>query len=402
LGEIRLVGTAHVSQASVDEVRQAIEEYQPDVVAIELDKARFAAIMNQGEKPSVNEILKGGNFSELLVQWSLAYIQRKIGMDVGVEPGAEMLAAIEEAEKHEIPIALADRDIRLTLSRFWKGMGIIEKFRLLFAVAGAVAGGGDEEEIDIEELTKNQDLIEASIEEFRKFSPKGADALIGERDAYLTHSLLRLAVNNEKVLGVVGAGHVKGIREYMSKPDTLPPFSSLLEQPKGFPWKLAFGVFFVALFAFLILLIAFSGVGFGILLEAILYWIVINGVLAAGFTLVAGGHPLSALTAFGVSWLTSLNPFLAAGWFAAITEAKIRKPQASDFQEILDAASFSEMRKVPIFRVVLVAALANVGSTIGTFAYFIFIFPILGIDPKVILADGFSNLVTAIAGILPF
>jgi len=402
LGEIRLVGTAHVSQASIDEVRQAIEEYQPDVVAIELDNARFAAIRNQGEKPTVNEILKGGNFSELLVQWALAYVQRRIGMDVGVEPGAEMLAAIEEAEKRNIPIALADRDIRLTLSRFWRGMGIVGKFRLLFAVAGAVAGGGDEEEIDIEELTKNQDLIEASIEEFRKFSPKGAEALIGERDAYLTHSLLRLAVNNEKVLGIVGAGHVKGIREYMSKPETLPPFSSLLEQPKSFPWKLAFGVFFVSLFAFLLLLIAFSGVGLDVLLEAILYWIAINGFLAAGFTLIAGGHPLSALTAFGVSWLTSLNPFLAAGWFAAITEAKIRKPQPSDFQEILDAESFAEMRKIPIFRVVLVAALANVGSSIGTFAYFIFIFPILGIDPKVILADGFSNLISAITGILPF
>ena len=402
MGEIKLVGTAHVSQASIDEVRQAIEEYQPDVVAIELDKGRFAAIRNQGEKPTVNEILKGGNFSELLVQWALAYVQRKIGMDVGVEPGAEMLAAIEEAEKHNIPIALADRDIRLTLSRFWKGMSIIEKFKLLFAVVGAIAGGGDEEEIDIEELTKNQDLIEASIEEFRKFSPKGAAALIGERDAYLTHSLLRLASRNEKVLGVVGAGHVKGINEYMSKPETLPPFSSLLEQPKGFPWKLAFGVFFVALFAFLILLIAFSGVGLGVLLEAIFYWIVINGVLAAGFTLLAGGHPLSALTAFGVSWLTSLNPFLAAGWFAAITEAKIRKPQASDFQEILDAESFNEMRKVPIFRVVLVAALANIGSTIGTFAYFIFIFPILGIDPQVILANGLSNLISFITGILPF
>ena len=402
MGEIRLVGTAHVSQASVDEVRNTIEEYQPDVVAIELDKGRFAAIRNQGEKPTVNEILKGGNFSELLVQWSLAYIQRKIGMDVGVEPGAEMLAAIEEAEKHNIPIALADRDIRLTLSRFWKGMGIIEKLKLLFAVVGTVAGGGDEEEIDIEELTKNQDLIEASIEEFRKFSPKGAAALIGERDAYLTHSLLRLASKNEKVLGIVGAGHVKGIKEYMSKPETLPPFSSLVEQPKSFPWKLAFGVFFVALFAFLILLIGFSGVGLDVLLEAIFYWIIINGVLAAGFTLLAGGHPLSALTAFGVSWLTSLNPFLAAGWFAAITEAKVRKPQASDFQEILDAESFNDMRKVPIFRVVLVAALANVGSTIGTLAYFIFIFPILGIDPKVILTTGFSNLVSFIAGILPF
>ena len=188
----------------------------------------------------------------------------------------------------------------------------------------------------------------------------------------------------------------------MAKPETLPPFSSLVEQPKGFPWKLAFGVFFVALFAFLILLIGFSGVGLDVLLEAIFYWIIINGVLAAGFTLLAGGHPLSALAAFGVSWMTSLNPFLAAGWFAAITEAKVRKPQASDFQEILDAESFNEMRKVPIFRVVLVAALANVGSTIGTFAYFIFIFPILGIDPTVILADGFSNLISFIEGILPF
>lgn len=404
MGEIRLIGTAHVSQASVDEVRQAIDEYKPDVVAIELDQARYAAIKNkgEGEKPSVNDILKGGNFSELLVQWMLAYVQRRIGMDVGVEPGAEMLAAIEEAEKNNIPIALADRDIRLTLSRFWKGMSIIEKLRLLFAVAGAVAGKGDEEEIDIEELTKNQDLIEASIEEFRKFSPNGAAALIGERDAYLTHSLLRLGAKNENVLGIVGAGHVKGIRAYMAKPDTLPPFKSLVEQPKSFPWKLALGIFFVALFAFLILLIAFSGVGLDVLLGAILYWIIINGVLAAGFTLLAGGHPLSALTAFGVSWLTSLNPFLAAGWFAAITEAKVRKPQASDFQEILDAETFSEMRKVPIFRVVLVAALANIGSTIGTFAYFIFIFPILGIDPKVILADGFSNLMTFLGGLLPF
>lgn len=404
MGEIRLVGTAHVSKNSVEEVRQAIDEYQPDVVAIELDRGRFAAIKKQGEKPSVNEILKGGNFSELLVQWTLAYVQRRIGMDVGVEPGAEMVAAIEEAEARDIPIALADRDIRLTLSRFWKGMGIIEKLKLLFAVVNAAVGGGgdDGEEIDIEELTKNKDLIEASIDEFKKFSPKGARALIEERDAYLTYSLLRLGENNNKVLGIVGAGHIKGITGYMADPKTLPPFKSLVEQPKSFPWKLALGGFFVALFAFLIILIAFSGVGIEVLFWAILYWIIINGVLAAGFTLIAGGHPLSALTAFGVSWLTSLNPFLAAGWFAAITEAKVRKPQASDFQEILDAESFSEMRKVPIFRVVLVAALANVGSTIGTIAYFIFIFPILGIDPGVILADGFTNLVSFLSGLLPF
>jgi pheromone shutdown protein TraB len=135
---------------------------------------------------------------------------------------------------------------------------------------------------------------------------------------------------------------------------------------------------------------------------AVLYWVLINGVLAAVFTLAAGGHPLSAVTAFAVAWLTSLNPLMAAGWFAAAVEAKVRKPSASDFPRIMEAESFSEMRKVPIFRVVLVAALANVGSTLGTIAYFAFISPILGIDPTVIIPQGFSNFVGWLGGLIPF
>ncbi|MDD3516480.1 MAG: hypothetical protein PHD35_12165, partial [Synergistaceae bacterium] len=121
--------------------------------------------------------------------------------------------------------------------------------------------------------------------------------------------------------------------------------------------------------------------------------------LSAVFTLAAGGHPLSAATAFAVSWLTSLNPLLAAGWFAAIVEAKIRKPVAGEFRQIIEAETFTEMRRIPLFRVVLVAALANVGSTLGTIAYFLFIFPILGIDPTVVIADGFSSMVEMMLGL---
>ena len=402
MSEIRLVGTAHVSQNSIDEVRLAIEEFQPDVVAVELDRGRFAAIKKEGKPPEMDDILKGGNFNETLVQWMLAYIQRKIGMDVGIEPGAEMLAAINEAESRQIPVALADRDIRITLSRFWRGMTVLEKLRLIYALMGTIISGkGDDEEdkIDIEALTKDKDLIEMAIEEFHKFSPNGAYALIDERDAYLAHSLLRLSQRHEKVLGIVGAGHMKGIQRYFEKPETLPPFESLTAQQKTHNWKLIIGGVIIAMFAFILLLIGFSGVGVDVLLGAVVYWVIINGVLAAGFTLIAGGHPLSALTAFCVSWLTSLNPFLAAGWFAAVTEAKVRKPKASDLQKIIDAESFSDMRQVPMFKVIFVAALANVGSMLGTFAYFIFIFPILGIDPTVVFVDGFNNLVAWISGL---
>jgi pheromone shutdown-related protein TraB len=389
MAEIRLVGTAHVSQKSIEEVCAGIEEFQPDIVAVELDPPRYAALRNKGQEPSVSDLLKAGNFSQLLVQWLLAYLQRRIGMDVGVEPGAEMIAAVDKAEQYEIPVALVDRDIRITLMRFWKTMSLWEKTKMFGALAASLAGlGGDE--IDIDALT-DQDVITAALEEFRRFAPHGAQALIDERDAYIAHQLLMLGMRHEKVMGVVGAGHVMGISRYLQHPETVPSVQGLVEEPKTFPLAKIIGFGVIFLFAFLIVMIAFSGVGLEILVQALLYWILINGILTAGCTLAAGGHPLSALTAFAVYWLTSLNPLIAAGWFAAITEAKIRKPTSADLHAILDAESFTEMRRVPLFRVVLVAALANIGSTIGTFAYFIFIFPMLGIDPGVVILQGMKN-----------
>jgi len=176
MAEIRIIGTAHVSQKSVDEVRAAIEEYTPDVVAIELDPSRFQALKRHGADPTVTDVLELKNFNSLLVQWLLAYLQRKIGFDVGVEPGAEMKAAIEEAEKRGIAIALIDRDIRLTLLRFWDSLGILEKIRMMWALIISIAEVDNGQQIDIESL-KDQDVIDVVMEEFRKFSPNGARAL---------------------------------------------------------------------------------------------------------------------------------------------------------------------------------------------------------------------------------
>ncbi|MDT8357092.1 MAG: TraB/GumN family protein [Methanomicrobiaceae archaeon] len=398
MSEIRLVGTAHVSQKSIDEVHAAIEEFIPDIVAVELDPPRYAALKKEGREASVDEILRAGQFSQLLVQWLLAYIQRRIGADVGVEPGAEMLAAIQAAEEQKIPVALVDRDLRLTLKRFWRMMSLWEKIKIFGALIVSITGYG-RDEIDVDTLTQ-QDVLSAALEEFRHFSPRGAQALIDERDAFIAHRLLALSRRHERILGVVGAGHVQGVLRYLQQPETLPSMEKLTQEPHTLPWARFLGFGIAILFTALLILIGFSGVGLSVLGLALLYWVLINGVPSAVCALLAGGHPLSALTAFGVSWLTSLNPLMAAGWFAAITEARIRKPSAADFRGIIDAESFGELWKVPLFRVVLVAAITNLGSTIGTIAYFIFIFPVLGIDPGVVIVQGAENFLEFILGLL--
>jgi pheromone shutdown-related protein TraB len=402
LGEIKIIGTAHVSQKSVDEVTEAIETFEPQIVAVELDRGRLMVLKGNAAPPSVDDVIKSGNFSGILAQWLLAYVQRRIGKETGVSPGAEMMAAVELAEERGIPIALADRDIQITFSRFWNLMPITEKLKMVYVLIGSVAGAGEVgEKIDIDSMT-DQDVISAAMEEFRRFAPKGASALIDERDAYLAHAIYDLGQRFDRVLAVVGAGHREGIARYLDQPETLPTKASLMETPKTFPWMKVIGFSILALFALFLILIAFSGVGLDVLFSAMIWWVLINGILAAIGVLAARGHPLSALTAFAVAWMTSLNPFMAAGWFAAITEAKIRHPTGADFSRIAEADDLSQMRENPLFRVVLVAALANVGSIIGTFAYILFIMPILGIDPRDILSAGVTNLMAFLGSIIPF
>ena len=401
MAEIKILGTAHVSQASVDEVRTAIDEYRPEVVAVELDPSRYAALKRQSADPTVKDVLEVKNFNSLLVQWLLAYLQRKIGLDVGVEPGAEMKAAIEEAERAGIPVALVDRDIRVTLLRFWNSLGFLEKIRMFWALIVSIAEIDEGQEIDIESL-KDQNVIDMVMEEFRKFSPNGARALIDERDAYIAHQLVLLRTQrpDAKILAVVGAGHRAGIADYLDNPSALPPFDSLTKEPRSFPWGTIFGFAVTGLFAFLLAAIYFSGVGWGVLFEAFLFWVIIHGVLSGLFVLLAGGHPYSALTCFCVAWMTSLNPMLHAGWIGAYVEARVRKPPITDFRKIYQTESLTEMAKIPLFKVVLVAALGNLGSLLGTILYFIFLFPVLGIDPAQVISQGVQNMGLWISGFL--
>jgi pheromone shutdown-related protein TraB len=399
VSEIRLVGTAHVSAQSVEDVRRAIEEFHPHIVAVELDLARFQALRKEARPPSVDEVLELKNFNQLLVQWILSYLQRRIGLDVGVEPGAEMKAAIAEAEQRGIPVSLVDRDIRLTLLRFWQSLGIIGKIKMFFALVVSIAEVDELEELDIEEL-KDQMVIDMVMEEFRKFSPEGAKSLIDERDAFIAHNLIRLKEQDAgRILAVVGAGHIQGIQQYLDNPSNLPSMESLTRQPKSFPWGMVFGFAVTALFLLLLAAIWFSGVGLDTLLSAFLFWVVIHGVLAGVFTLAVGGHPLSALTCFGVAWMTSLNPLLHVGWIAAAVEAKVRTPAVTDFRKIYEAETLTEMARIPLFNVVLVAAAANLGSLLGTFLYFIFLFPVLGIDPVVVISTGLHNMAGWFAGL---
>ena len=392
MAEIKIVGTAHVSAKSVEEVRTAIDEYHPDIVAVELDQARYSALTKQARDPTVSDVLEVKNFNQLLIQWLLSYLQRKIGVDVGVEPGAEMKVAIEEAERRGLQVALVDRDIRLTLLRFWQSLGFFGKIKMFYALIISIAEVDNVGEIDIESL-KNQDMIDMVMEEFRKFSPKGARALIDERDAYIAYKLIDLRNSGEgRVLAVVGAGHRQGIESYLQAPETLPPLESLTREPKKFPWAMIFGVAVTALFVFLLAAIAFSGVGLNVLIEAFIFWVLIHGILAAIATLIVGGHPYSALTCFFVAWMTSLNPLLHAGWIAAYVEARVRKPPVSDFRKIYETDSLREMARIPLFKVVLVAAAANLGSLLGTILYFIFLFPVLKIDPVVVISTGVHNI----------
>jgi pheromone shutdown-related protein TraB len=381
-GEIVIVGTAHVSEKSVQEVTRAIEELHPDVVAVELCSSRYRALTGQEEETGelqIKEILSGGKLYLLLVQWFLAYVQKKIGSDLGVKPGSEMIAAIDVAERTGAKVALVDRDIGVTIQRFWSAMSFTEKAKLVGSMIPAAFGKG--EEIDIDKVTED-DVVSQIIEEFRAVSPRAAQVLIDERDAYIARNLIRLG-REQKVLAVVGAGHRKGITKYLAHPEKIPPFENMVRLSKrrvSVP-KL-FGAVLMLLVVITIAAVLISGSSSESLFSALKIWFLVNGVLSALGVILARGHPLSVLTAFMIAWLTSLNPLMAAGWFAGIVEAWKRKPTMADTKKLAEAETFKEMMAIPLFRVILVAALANIGSVAGTILGAYLILKMSGLSPE--------------------
>ncbi|WP_410807256.1 TraB/GumN family protein [Methanohalobium sp.] len=399
--QIKIIGTAHVSQKSVDEVIDAIKQENPDIVAVELCRSRYEGLKGEdksNEEISIKQLLGEGKIYFFLMQWLLGYMQKKIGKEMGVKPGSEMISAIDAAEEIGADIALVDRDIQITLRRFWGKMGFFEKIKMVGSLIGAVIGVGGKqiENVDMDDIT-NQDVVTMLVEELRKIAPTAAEVLIDERDAYIAGNLVKVATNagsGKKIIAVVGAGHKSGIQKYLSQPDTIPPLNELTTFPKkkrlSVTKAFGFGIVGIAIATFLLIIL--SGTPLNLLLMAFGGWFIINGVLSAGGTVLARGHPYSVLTAFSTAWLTSLNPMMAAGWFAGLMEAKQRKPRTEDFKTITQMETKEQMFNNRLFRVVLVAALANVGSMIGTFLGVYVMLQITGIDPRDVIDAGLRNI----------
>lgn len=364
---LKIIGTAHVSQDSVDEVKDAIYEHQPDVVAIELDRGRYTRLKEEmmgiehDDTISVSKIIKENKVGLFFTSTLLSYFQSKIGADVDVAPGSEMIGAIEASEDLGIPIALIDRDVNVTLQRALNKMGFIEKAKFIFGLIGSVFGFGDEDDIDIEEL-KNPENLDELMEMFKDEAPSVHEVLVHERDAYLAGSIMRIP--QDHVIAVVGAGHKPGIEKYLDNPETLPNLRELevIDDKKGIPWLKILLAMIPILFVVIFFLAYFSGINIAWNLYD---FIIISMIMGFIGSILSGSKLISAIVGGLVAPLTIIHPLLAAGWFSGLVEGKLRKVGFDDMHELADFETFGDLWHNKLFRVILVVIGTNLGCTIG-------------------------------------
>ncbi|AEF96983.1 TraB/GumN family protein [Methanotorris igneus] len=368
---IYLIGTAHVSEESVRKVEEAIININPDVVAVELDRERFLAIMGNNDNMDnidIKRVIKEGRVGIFLLHMILSYFQKKIGEELGVKPGSEMKKAIEIAIQHQKPISLIDRQINITLTRLLNKMSLKEKinfFLSLFEENGEI----DIDNKSINDMVNNADELVLLLKDI---SPTIYEVLVDERDRYMAKNLYELSKGNEKIVAVVGAGHIRGIINYLKKLEKGEDIdlNELNMTKKSRIWKYIGKIISVAIV--LVILYGFYSISSNIdaLKKLTLEWVIINGFLSALGVVIARGHVISALVAFLSAPITSLIPFVGAGWIAGLAELKFREIKKSDIIALFHANSVKELLNNNLMRILLVAALANLGSAIGTL-YFI-------------------------------
>jgi pheromone shutdown-related protein TraB len=362
---ILLIGTAHVSRHSVDLVTEVISQERPDSVCIELDEKRYQALTEEKrwQKLDLKTVIKKKQLSTLMVSLMMASYQKKLGENLGVSPGAELLAAAQTARQFDIPVSLCDRDIRVTLRRAWKSTSFFKKGYLLTSL---IAGLFDSEEIDeqkLEEL-KQQDVLTELMAEMGESLPDMKKVLIDERDIYLSEKIKSTPGNN--LVAVVGAGHVNGIiksfhqdkSHQLAEIDTIPPVS------KG--WKTAGWLIPLVIIA-AIGIIAYQK-GAAVAGENIQYWILANGIPASIGAVLALAHPATILSAFAAAPITSLTPVIGAGYVTAFIQVMTCPPVVREFETVgNDISSFSGWWRNKLLRVFLVFFLTGIGSAIGTY-----------------------------------
>lgn len=362
--EVFLVGTAHVSQESADLVRTVIAREKPDCVCVELDEKRYEALSgrNRWESLDLKAVIRNRQLSTLLVNLILSSYQKKLGVKLGVLPGAEMLAAVDAARSENIAVALCDRDIRVTLRRAWWATPWYRKSYLLATLLVSLF---DKTEITEEKLAelRQQDVLSELMRELGEAMPEMKRTLIDERDIYMAEKIK--ATPGNRLVAVVGAGHLDGIKKVifednsskMAAINTFPPVSPFV---KIIGWSIP-----LAIVAALVAVgIRKGGAVAG---ASIIYWILANGVPSAIGAALALGHPFTIAGAFVAAPITSLTPVIGAGYVTAFIQVMVRPPVVREFERVLeDMATFSGWWRNKLLRVFLCFILPGFGSMIGT------------------------------------
>ena len=360
-----LVGTAHISQESADLVRQVISREQPDCVCVELDTQRFTALSEgtRWDGLDLKEVIRKRQLSALLANLILASYQKRLGGQLGVTPGTELLEATKVADEHEIPVALCDRAVRVTMLRAWRSTSFVRKFWLLSMLISSMFDSTRVSEDDLRDIRK-KDVLTELLNELGAMFPALHKVLIDERDRYMAEKMRQC--EGDRVVGVVGAAHVSGIVQALerSSPVDLRELDSV---PKTLPIGKWIGW---AIPALIIAAIAAIGLrqGAAAMGDSVLYWILVNAIPCAVGATLALAHPLTILAGLVAAPLTSLTPIIGAGYVTAFVQAYVAPPLVHELQTI------AEDMRVPgnwwrnrLLRIFLAFILPTFGSLIGTY-----------------------------------
>lgn len=361
--ELYLIKTAHVSKNSVEDVRECINEIQPDSICIELDIDRYHKITEpeKWRETDIVKVIKDKQVGFLLVNVILSSFQKRMAKTMNSTSGAEMLEGIKLSKENNINLVLADRSIKTTFARIWAELKGKEKFKLLTGIISSIFEDEEISEDDIAKL-KETDALEAAILDVGKEFPTVKRVLVDERDQYLCKKIR--TAPGKKVVAIIGAAHSLGIEKYLNENIDCEKLDVVKKNEKS-PSNIIKWILIALLLGIIIYsIIKNKDVG----LAQLKSWIIWHGGLSALGVICALGHPLSALTAFIAAPITSINPLLASGWFAGIVEATIRKPKVKDFEDLSkDTENFKGFWKNRVTRTLLVVIFANLFSTIGTF-----------------------------------
>ena len=365
--EFVLVGTAHISQDSVDTVIRTIDDVLPDTVCVELDAQRYQSLINKKGWESLNlkELIKKKQVPFLLTNLALSSYQKRMGLQTGVKPGAELAAAAQTAEERGMEVELVDRNIRTTLLRVWRKTGLWNKIKVMVSLFGSLF---EKQELDEEELAKlrESDTLSSMLDEMGKLLPSVKQILVDERDTYMAYHIRNAP--GEKVLAVVGAAHLPGIVRLLQADEISP---GTIAEISIVPPKTTVSKIIPWLIPAIVVVLFIGGFFFGNrdqLANAAMAWVLANGLFSALGALLALGHPITIFSAFVAAPLTSLNPTIGAGFVTGLVQSFVAAPTVRDMEHVgEDLMTFKGWWQNRLARVLLVFLFSSIGSSIGTF-----------------------------------